>query len=128
MRAPTSPPISAAKISSYDQSGSSPNSRSRRATSPPARRNATAKQIPKVCSVMGPRSSSGCTAPEAIRLQVAHRVDRRPVDARLEVHVRAGAVARVARLGDHLALLDALALRYAERRVVGVASRQSAAV
>jgi hypothetical protein len=60
-RAPTIPPSNAAKVISYAQSPGFPHSRSRRATSAPAARNARAKQIPKVCSVSGPMSISGCT-------------------------------------------------------------------
>ena len=40
-------------------------------------------------------------------LEVAHRVDRHAVDARLEVHVRPEAVAGAARVADDLALRNA---------------------
>src|SRR3954452_24634150 len=82
--------------------------------------------MPRMCS-------SGSTAPHRVRgrcggLQVAHGVDRRAVDARLEVHVRAEAVARAARRADDLALRDALADGDADARLVPVTGRQAAAV
>src|SRR4051812_32649428 len=77
--------------------------------------------------------SSGSTLPTgyaagARGLEVAHGVDRRPVDARLEVDVRPEAVPRAARGADHLALGDALADRDADARLVPVARREAASV
>src|ERR1044072_4681301 len=57
-------------------------------------------------------------------LQVAHGVHRRAVDARLEVDVRAVAVARAAGLGDDLSLADVLSDRHGQARVVAVARAQ----
>ena len=61
-------------------------------------------------------------------LEVAHRVDRRPVDARLEVQVVAEAVAGAAHVADDLALLHAGAVGGGEARLVRVAARQAAGV
>ena len=66
-RAPISPPASAAKPISYAQSTGLPSSFKRTPTSAPAARNASAKQSPKVCSVSGPMSISGCTTAQASR-------------------------------------------------------------
>src|SRR5215213_4424170 len=62
------------------------------------------------------------------RLQVAGRVDRRAVDARLEVQVVAEAVPGAADVADDLALGDARAVGCAVARLVGVARRQAAGV
>ena len=56
-----------------------------------------------------------------LRLEVAHGVDRRAVDAHLEVHVRAEAVARAVGVADHLALTDRRAVRGREARLMRVA-------
>src|SRR5919112_4245958 len=77
--------------------------------------------------------SSGSTAPYRVRsplggLEVAHGVHGRAVDARLEVHVRAEAVARTARGADDLALGDALADGDPDARLVPVTRREAAAV
>src|SRR5687767_3236513 len=86
------------------------------------------KQIPKVWSVMGPTSSSGCTAPEGTwALEVAHGIDRRPVHAHLEVEVVAEAVAGAADRADHLTLAHRAAAD-AEAAEVGVAGGDGAAV
>src|SRR4051794_24644586 len=72
---------------------------------------------------------SGCT-PQRVRraLQVPGGVDRRAVDAGLEVHVRTEAVARAAAGADDLALADALPHRHADARLVAVAGGQAAGV
>ena len=41
-----------------------------------------------------------------LQLEVAERVDRRPVDSDLEMEVRAGAEAGAADVANHLALAD----------------------
>src|ERR687896_613560 len=61
-------------------------------------------------------------------LQVAHRVDRRPARARLELQVVAEAVAGAADVADHLALADGGAVRGGEARLVRVARGQAATV
>src|SRR5690348_18492920 len=87
--------------------------------------NASPRQSPNDCSVMPKMWISGCT-PQRVRrtLQVAHRVDGRAVDPRLEVHVGAEAVARAAAGADDLALADALPHGDADARLVAVARRQ----
>src|SRR5206468_12002001 len=95
--------------------------------------------IPKVLSVRGPRSISGCTTGDypprhvgtrrtADGLQIAHRVNGCAIDADLEVDVRTEAVAGAARGADHLTLLNGLADAHADRRLVRVAGRDPAAV
>src|SRR5215204_2817859 len=95
---------------------------------------------PNVCSVRGPARSPaawttgyeaivpGRTTAVAASLQVAHRVDGRPVDARLEVQVVAEAVPGAADVADHLALAHARAHRGPVARLVRVAGRERAAV
>src|SRR5918911_4396014 len=92
------------------------------------------RQRPKVCRVSGPMWSSGCTpfkgTPRARGpgSEVAGRVHRLAVDARLEVHVGAEAVARAAAVADDLALAHARPDRRADARLVAVAGRQRARV
>src|SRR3954454_1615194 len=131
--APATPPTPAQNMISKVQPTGRPSSRSRQATSTPEQTSANASARPKVWSVTPRMWSSGSTAPTgyaaaARALEVAHGVDRRPVDARLEVDVRAEAVPRAARGADHLALGDALADGDADARLVPVARRESAAV
>src|SRR5437588_6629359 len=66
--------------------------------------------------------------PTGLRLEVAQRVDRRPVDPHLEVQVRAEAVARAADVADQLSLCDLRARADGEGRLVGVAGRHPAAM
>src|SRR5688572_1142227 len=61
-------------------------------------------------------------------LEVAHRVDGRPVHARLEMQVVAEAVPGAADVADHLAAADGRAVRGREARLVGVAARQARGV
>src|SRR2546421_8650692 len=61
-REPTRPPTRAAKAISYAQAVGFPSSLKRRAASAPIAMNASAKASPKVFSVIGPRSRSGCTS------------------------------------------------------------------
>src|SRR5688572_28843101 len=85
---------------------------------------------PKLCSVSGPISISGCMRAASLagrRLQVPGGVDRRAVDARLEVQVVAEAMARASDVADDLALADALALRGGVARLVRVARLEPAA-
>ena len=60
--------------------------------------------------------------------QVGARVLRLPADARLEVQVRPGAVARAAHVADHLALTHLRSLARREPRQVRVARRELARV
>ena len=62
------------------------------------------------------------------RLEIPHGIDRIAADPDLEVQVRAGRVARVARVADDLALADALADRDRDPRLVAVARGDAAAV
>ena len=80
-------------------------------TSTPDDTSASASISPKVWRSGRRCGARGAPAPHCTRgaLEVAHRVDGRAVDARLEVHVRAEAVAGAARVADDLALRDALA-------------------
>src|SRR4051812_29653813 len=76
---------------------------------------------------------SGSTAPHRVRaprrrLEIAHGVDRRPVDPRLEVDVRSEAVPRAARGADDLPLGHALADGDPDARLVAVARGERAAV
>src|SRR3712207_6568402 len=119
------PPMSATNTISHAQSGGRPSSRMRTATMAPQAAKFSAKKRPKVLTSR-PRRSISCST--RARLQVTGRVDRRPVDAHLEVQVRTGGVARVARLADDLALADALAHGHADARLVAVARRQRAGV
>src|SRR5262245_31231382 len=64
---------------------------------------------------------------EAKALEVAERVDRRAVDADLEMQVRPEAVARAADVAEHLALRDGAAADR-DARLVGVAGREPTAV
>ena len=72
----------------------------------------------------GARAPAGDRAPG----QVPRRVLRLAVDPSLEVQVRAGAAPGAADVADHLALLDARALRGGEARHMGVARRELAGV
>ena len=64
----------------------------------------------------------------AAGLQVAHRVDRCPVDAHLEVDMWAETVAGAVGRPDHLTLADGLTDAHTDRRLVCVAGRYAAAV
>src|SRR3954471_15741033 len=97
-----------------------------RATIQPATRKAAPRHRPKVWMVTPKMCSSGFKAPP--RLQVVHRIDHRPVDAGLEMQVRAEAAARAAGVADHLALRDVRPHRGAEARLVRVTRGERAAV
>src|SRR5215210_4450118 len=80
-----------------------------------------------------PRSVTRCSVScrrsgEMPSLEVSGGVDRRPVDAGLEVQVVAEAVARAAHVADDLALGDAGPVGGAVARLVGVTGRQPARV
>src|SRR4051794_27971970 len=83
---------------------------------------------PNVCSVMPRMWISGCTSLEGTPLEIARRIHRRAVDARLEMHVRAEAVAGAAAGADHLALADARPHGGPDARLVAVARGQRAGV
>src|SRR3954468_15412508 len=100
----------------------------RRATTAPATRKAAAKHSPNVLSEMPRTLISGCTTPEATDLQEVHRVRDGAVDARLEVEVRAGRVARRAHLPDDLPARDRLPRVDQEGRLVAVARGQRGGV
>src|SRR5205085_10400566 len=90
---------------------------------------ASASMSPKVWIVRPKMWSSASTGSHCTPgLEVAHRVDRHAVDARLEVHVRAEAVARAVRDPDHLALRDALADRHEDALLMAVTGGEPAAV
>src|SRR3954469_24665494 len=106
-------------VSSQVQSLFSPSSRKRRPITPAATRKPTAKQIPNVWIVSGPRCISGCTAGGPY-LQVIKGVRDRAVDAHLEVEVGAEAQPRAAAEADDLALADVLPDVHVDRRLVAV--------
>src|SRR3954453_14699420 len=89
---------------------------------------ATTKQSaiisPNDWMVMPRTWNSGCTGERVRRwLQVVHRVHDRPVDAHLEVQMRAEAAPGAAAVADHLALADRRPHRGGEARLVGGARR-----
>src|SRR6476620_5733319 len=61
-------------------------------------------------------------------LQVAERVDRRPVHAHFEVEVRPEAVSGTAHVADYLSLRDGLPVRDSDAGLVCIARRDAAAV
>src|SRR3954447_5035739 len=90
---------------------------------PAATRKPTAKQIPKVWIVSGPRWISGCM-PAGNLLEVVQGVRYGAVDPHLEVQVVAEAEAGAADAPDHLSLAHVLADAHEDRRLVAVAGRQ----
>src|ERR1700754_1218310 len=115
--APTSPPISAAKTSSYARSTLRPSSPSRLATSQPATMKAKPRHSPKVWMSRPKTWISGSTPPRLAASEVVQRVHDGAVDPRLEMQVRPEAAARAADVADHLPLADARADGGAEARL-----------
>ena len=76
----------------------------------------------------GTRAARSRLARDPASAQVGARVLRLPADARLEVQVRPGAVARAAHVADHLALTHLRSLARREPRKVRVARRELARV
>src|SRR3954466_12812478 len=97
-------------VISQVQSAGLPSSRKRRPMTPAATRKPTAKQIPNVWIVSGPRWISGCICrrdPKRAALEVVQGVLNSPVDAHLEMQVRPKAEAGAATEPDDLALAHA---------------------
>src|SRR6476661_503897 len=98
---------------------------------PDSRRSQCALRTSTLCLGVRHYSATSRRAKTALRgppLQVVQRVRDRPVDAHLEVQVRAEAQAGAAADADDLTLADALAERHLEGGLVGVARGERARV